>query len=232
MYICIMKSGIYIFINKVNQKCYIGSAVDLNKRRLDHLCLLRQNNHHSRHFQRSFNKHKENNFLWFILERVEKSDLIKKEQYYMDILNPEYNICKIANSSLGVKRSKETCDKIGKAKMGNTNWLGIIKSKSHRENISNGLKGNTNKKGKKCSEIARQNIAKGNIGKINRLGTSKYPAVIQLSLNNEELNTFDDVYKAGLTIGLSRQQSCKIIRACKLNYVAYGYKWKFKTKLN
>jgi len=227
-----MKSGIYIFINKINQKCYIGSAVDLNHRRLDHLCLLRNNRHHSIHFQRAFNKYGENSFLWFKLEDSKKSELIKKEQYYMDILNPEYNICKIANSSIGVKRSKETCDKIGRAKLGNTNWLGIVKSKSHRDNISKGLKGNTNKKGKKCSEEARQNIVKGNIGKKGRLGTTKYPSVNQLSLDNKVLNTFGDVYKAGLFLGLTKQQSCKIIRACKLHYKAYGFKWKFVTKLN
>jgi group I intron endonuclease len=38
--------------------------------------------------------------------------LIEREQYYLDLLKPEYNICKIAGSTLGFKHSELT-----KAKM-------------------------------------------------------------------------------------------------------------------
>ena len=43
-----------------------------------------------------------------ILEYCEPNLLIKREQYYIDSLKPEYNICKIANSSLGYKHSYES----------------------------------------------------------------------------------------------------------------------------
>jgi len=42
------------------------------------------------------------------LEYCVKDSLINKEQYYMDILNPEYNICKTAGSTLGFKHSLNT----------------------------------------------------------------------------------------------------------------------------
>jgi group I intron endonuclease len=36
-----------------------------------------------------------------ILEFCDKSSVLEKEQYYLDLLNPNYNICKTAGSSLG-----------------------------------------------------------------------------------------------------------------------------------
>jgi group I intron endonuclease len=48
------------------------------------------------------------NFSLDILEYCEPSILIKREQYYIDTLNPEYNILKKAGSSLGYKHTKET----------------------------------------------------------------------------------------------------------------------------
>lgn len=38
--------------------------------------------------------------------------LIRREQYYLNLLQPDYNICKIAGSPLGVKRSEKTKNKI------------------------------------------------------------------------------------------------------------------------
>jgi group I intron endonuclease len=48
-----------------------------------------------------------------ILEYCESSLCISREQYYLDLLKPEYNICKIAGSRLGTKQSEETKIKIG-----------------------------------------------------------------------------------------------------------------------
>jgi group I intron endonuclease len=47
------------------------------------------------------------NFSLDILEYCESSILIKREQYYIDTLNPEYNILKIAGSSFGYKHKKK-----------------------------------------------------------------------------------------------------------------------------
>lgn len=52
------------------------------------------------------------------MEYCDKSDLILREQYYLDKLNPEYNILKIAGSSRGFKHSKETKIKISKSLKG------------------------------------------------------------------------------------------------------------------
>jgi group I intron endonuclease len=49
-----------------------------------------------------------NRFSIDIIEYCEPSVLIKREQYYLDILKPKYNILKKAGSSFGYKHSLET----------------------------------------------------------------------------------------------------------------------------
>src|ERR1700716_3125300 len=53
-----------------------------------------------------------------ILEYCVKSDLLVREQYYFDKLNPQYNILKIAGSSQDFKHSEDTKAKISKSLRG------------------------------------------------------------------------------------------------------------------
>jgi len=52
------------------------------------------------------------NFKLEILEHCKPSESIRREQYYLDLLKPEYNVLKVAGSCLGIKRSIETIEKI------------------------------------------------------------------------------------------------------------------------
>src|SRR3979411_2209795 len=61
---------------------------------------------------RALLKYSHSNFSLDILEYCELDVLILREQYYIDLSNPEYNICKIAGNKLGFKHSEAT-----KAKM-------------------------------------------------------------------------------------------------------------------
>lgn len=99
---------IYQIINTINNKIYVGSAVYFANRKGEHLSELRKNTHHNKHLQNSFNKYGESNFKFSILEYASKETLIKREQYYLDFLNPDYNILKTAYSSIGFKHSEET----------------------------------------------------------------------------------------------------------------------------
>ena len=56
-------------------------------------------------------KYRYNNFTLDILEYCSKDLLIEREQYYLDLLNPEYNILKHAYSLLGYKHSEENIAK-------------------------------------------------------------------------------------------------------------------------
>jgi len=57
-------------------------------------------------------------FEFKILEYCDITDVIKREQHYIDLLKPEYNILKIAGSTLGFRHSKETLAKMSVAKLG------------------------------------------------------------------------------------------------------------------
>lgn len=60
---------------------------------------------------RALNKSKYTNFSLEILEYCTESDVIAREQYYLDLLRPEYNGLRVADSSLSFKHSEETLKK-------------------------------------------------------------------------------------------------------------------------
>jgi group I intron endonuclease len=67
---------------------------------------------------KSLLKHGHSAFSLEILEYCEPSEVIAKEQYYLDKLKPEYNILTVAGSSYGSTRSAETRAKIVQANLG------------------------------------------------------------------------------------------------------------------
>nr|QJQ35221.1 GIY-YIG endonuclease [Fusarium ramigenum]SNU76836.1 TPA: GIY-YIG endonuclease [Fusarium oxysporum f. sp. lycopersici]SNU77060.1 TPA: GIY-YIG endonuclease [Fusarium oxysporum f. sp. cucumerinum]SNU77837.1 TPA: GIY-YIG endonuclease [Fusarium oxysporum]SNU76885.1 TPA: GIY-YIG endonuclease [Fusarium oxysporum f. sp. lycopersici] len=115
------KSGVYCWRNKISNKAYVGSGLDLTRRLNDYLKprylkkeLLSKNSK----IYGSLLKYGYSNFSLDILEYCEQPDLlIEREQYYIDLLNPEYNICKVAGSRSGCKHSPETLLKLKNRKL-------------------------------------------------------------------------------------------------------------------
>lgn len=87
-------SGIYKIENKTTGDIYIGSSKTINSRFASHLSLLRNNKHQNNYLQNSWNKYGEENFVMTIVELCDEELLVEKEQYYIDILNPSFNITK------------------------------------------------------------------------------------------------------------------------------------------
>ena len=111
--------AVYLIINTINGHLYVGSAVNYKKRFNNHFSDLRKNIHHSTYLQRAYNLYTEAAFQALPLEKLESEDaLVPREQYWIDLLNPEYNISKTAGSALGCKRSDETREKMSKAATG------------------------------------------------------------------------------------------------------------------
>jgi group I intron endonuclease len=108
----VARTGIYEILNTVNGKRYIGSALNICQRWARHRTQLNRGDHHSHILQRAWVKHGAAAFEFRILEECAKADLIKVEQRFIDELKPRYNICKKAGSALGVKRSKETIERM------------------------------------------------------------------------------------------------------------------------
>ena len=80
-------TGVYIFKNKINGKCYIGSTVMSFKKRFNHhVYHLRENKHKNSHFQNAWNKYGEDSFEFNILEICPKDKCLEREQYHLDTL--------------------------------------------------------------------------------------------------------------------------------------------------
>ncbi|MGG2091254.1 GIY-YIG nuclease family protein [Bacillus sp. S13(2024)] len=110
------KSGIYKLVNKQNNKIYVGSAVNLYRRRQEHRSKLNNGSHFNDHLISAWNKYGIENFIFQIIELVEDNDkLIDREQYWIDALGAYefgYNLSKTANSRLGSSVDEETRIKI------------------------------------------------------------------------------------------------------------------------
>ena len=103
--------GIYAIKNTVNNKLYIGQAVDVYKRWNEHLRALRGEYHCNNHLQRSWNKYNENNFEFNIIEECSETELNDREIYWIaeyDSYNNGYNQTKGGEGMRGLKHSDET----------------------------------------------------------------------------------------------------------------------------
>lgn len=108
------QSGIYV-ITALSGSQYVGSAIHFGNRWKRHLTHLRSGNHHNSPLQRAFEKYGESGLSFDILQICAVEDLLENEQKAIDSLNPEYNICRVAGSQLGIKRSPETSAKMSEA---------------------------------------------------------------------------------------------------------------------
>jgi group I intron endonuclease len=89
-------SGIYAIEHAVSAKFYIGSSYQCRRRKSQHWTALRGGYHPSPHLQHAWNKYGEDAFEFFILEECAKSDLLIREQVYLDAFKPIFNSCWIA----------------------------------------------------------------------------------------------------------------------------------------
>nr|QBM09657.1 hypothetical protein [Dactylella sp.] len=109
------KAGIYKWTNKLKNECYVGSSINLKRRFLNYFNISYISSiKNNLIISRALIKYRYSNFSLEILEYCSVSVLLKREQYYLDLLKPTYNIEKVAGSSLGLTRSEETKSKISK----------------------------------------------------------------------------------------------------------------------
>nr|YP_009261993.1 GIY-YIG endonuclease [Chrysoporthe austroafricana]AMX22068.1 GIY-YIG endonuclease [Chrysoporthe austroafricana] len=115
-----LKSGVYRWTNKVNGNAYIGSSKNLGPRLQQYYGKSLVNNQKTSLIYRAILKHGHENFTLEILEYCGKDETIQREQYYMDLLKPVYNILLVAGSPLGRKFPLEVRIQMAKSKLGFT----------------------------------------------------------------------------------------------------------------
>ena len=131
----VKQSGIYRITNRVNGKFYIGSTVNLPTRFAEHRHGLRHGLHRNPKLLAAWNKYGETAFCFELIESVQPTELLIREQHYLDALHPPYNIAPIAGSQLGMKHSKKTRAKLSAF------WRGRIFSAEHRNKLAQAHKG-------------------------------------------------------------------------------------------
>lgn len=136
-----MNAGIYKIINTVNNHLYVGSSKNLKHRKGQHFSTLKHNKHRNYHLQCAYNKYGGENFIFEIIEIIEvevsilQDTLLKREQYWIDTLHPEYNIAQTAGSCSGYHHTEDAKRRISQ------NLLGKKKSPEHAKHIRQGQKG-------------------------------------------------------------------------------------------
>ena len=197
------KSGIYRWTNKLNNKIYIGSSINLSRRFKEYY-----NYNHISDPKRNFPIHSAllkygySNFGLEILEYCNTSNLINREQYYINLLKPEYNILKTAGSVLGLKHSETTKE------LYRTTRLGVKRSKHLKLSRAGELVRNTGKT-RVFSEETRLKLSANN------------HKSIAVNIRNTEtgvVTTFSSQNKAAQFLGVSETTVRRFIkqqRSCK-----------------
>lgn len=133
-----MSSGVYQIRNTSTSDSYVGSSNDIEYRWAYHRHCLNVGTHDNIHLQRAWEKYGETSFTFEILELCDIHDLRGREQVYLDMKQPSYNISrfatapmrerkhteetrlKMSRSKIGKKRSLETIERIRQSKLGTT----------------------------------------------------------------------------------------------------------------
>jgi group I intron endonuclease len=165
-----MARGIYKIINVVNNKFYVGSAVDLKRRKARHFSELRNGKHNNRHLQAAWAKYGEQAFVFVVVEELpDVADLLAAENVWLkehvgkdycynlgvDATAPMLGMSGDKSPTWGYKHTPETLAIITAASTGRTHkpediekirrhWIGKPKSAEVRAKISATLSGEGN----------------------------------------------------------------------------------------
>lgn len=221
-----INSGIYKIVNLLDGKIYIGSAINLEKRKRDHFSALKSGKHANNHLQRAFKKDGKENFGFIILEYLKDATfLIRTEQLYLDNyvvygkINRDkcYNIQVTAGSNLGIKFSKKWCMRISESKKGKK------QSKETKNKIS------ASHRGKKLSESHKLKLSKANKGNkqslesIQRITCNQPKRKKVINLNTDKI--FDSIKEASVFYNIPRTHIGSVCNGKRKT--CGGYKWKY-----
>ena len=112
------KSGIYLWYNRINGHTYVGQSKNLGDNRSGRLINYYKQSYLSSSkrgdslIRKALLKYGHKNFCLIILEYCSIELLDSQEQYWIDLLNPYYNILKFVKSSRGYKHTEAALNKM------------------------------------------------------------------------------------------------------------------------
>jgi len=199
------KAAIYIYQSILDEdKIYVGSTYNLIERFHRHRRAFNGGYNSCPIFYNSIRKYGWDNFRFGILEyinlelhpgadnsengtKIKKEIILKREQYYLDLLLPSLNVNKIAGSMLGFKFSEKSKKLISEGQKGEKNYMfGKTHSEETKEIMSLVKRGEKNNMfGKTRSEEFKLKLSQD-------MGTKIY----LYSLDNTLIQTIPSVMKA------------------------------------
>lgn len=99
--------GIYSIINRSTNDIYVGASINIQHRWSSHKKEANEGKHHSSRFQEAWTQHGPELFEFQIIELCDKTEIQKREQHYLDTLDPAYNMSKTSNYYLRNGLSQE-----------------------------------------------------------------------------------------------------------------------------
>jgi len=168
-------------VNLVSGKSYVGSSVNLGVRlkryySYKNLTDLKQN----MLINKALLKYGYSGFKLDILEYCNKDEAVVREQYYLDLLNPEYNTLKKAGSTLGFRHSEDTIAKFKEMRKNK-----VVSEETRAKLSENNLNRSLEYKEKLRALLLKRNLAKGHPIEVINISTNEktiYPTIREAAL--------------------------------------------------
>ena len=204
------KCVIYCWYNKINGASYVGSTVNFYSRFYRYFNVDRFKNSNILIYN-ALLKYGLENFELHILEYCDRGNTINREQYYLDLIKPVYNILKKAGSSLGFKHNISTLEFFRNTRRisdQSKKKLSLAASKrvlteSERRKLSDV------RTGTKMLDITRKKISESTISNIG------VGVVVKDIISNQE-KLYSNMTEAAKDIGVTRPA---VKKACVKNYI-------------
>lgn len=201
--------GIYRWVNKVNGNTYIGSSVNLGRRLrvyYDFSFLSTRLQKSKSRIYSAILKYGYSNFQLEILEYCAKENAISREQYYIDLLKPEYNLNSTAGSRLGSTHSEETRRKLSNLAKGRK------ATEETKKLLSLANKGMNNPNfGKTHSVETKALISLARLGKSfitesmkDKMSVNNGTVIRVLDLNTNEISVYTSITRAAKAMGVTQ----------------------------
>lgn len=227
--------------------------MDIKRRWRQHRHLLLGAKHHSIKLQRHCNKYGMDDLEFDILLICDKWSLIDREQFFIDLMNPWFNVCPTAGSNLGRKMSAESCAKMSRLQRGIPRpWRkGIKASEETREKLRKASSGRhpstesiekraAKMRGRKRSAEAIEKSRLARLGyhpseetkkKLSVANMGKKPKncmkpILQISKDGSFIAEWESTAEVRRVLGIMEPNISKVLHGVRR--YAGGFIWKFK----
>lgn len=126
------RPGVYRLINLTYENVYVGCSADLGRRFTSYYSFMYIDAQKTSLICKALLKYGYSKFRVEVLEYCTLENLLEREQYYIDLLKPKYNILTVAGSSLGYRHTEETITKF-KARRHTKETIEMFKAKTFSE---------------------------------------------------------------------------------------------------